>query len=160
MRKRSLVAVGRGKRGGEAPGLLADALGARRVDGGNGPPEQAFRHGRRQAAEAGAQRPWQAAGGAPHAVKPAVFRIAAEQFVAAIARERDGDVLSRRAGDEIGRQLRGVRERLVEPVGHLGNEVERGGRLEHHLGMIGPEMTRHHRAHGPTRRRSRRGSRW
>ena len=91
--KGSLVAVWRGKRGGEAPGLLADALGARRVDGGNRAPEQAFRHGRRQAAEARAQRPWQAAGIAPHAVEPAVFRIAAEQLVAAVARERDGDVL-------------------------------------------------------------------
>ena len=80
------------------------------------------------------------AGGLPHPLQPPVFRIAAERLVAAVARQRHSDMLARHARNEIGRQLRGVRERLVEPVGNIADQRKRGVGLEHDFGVVGLKM--------------------
>ena len=56
----------------------------------------------------------------PRAVDVAV--VAAEQLVAAVAAERDGDVPARQLRDEQGRQLRRIGERLVEDLGEPRDE--------------------------------------
>ena len=69
--------------------------------------------------------------------------ITCEQFVAAVAGERNRDVLPRHRGYEISRDLRGIGERLVEPLGQIRNDVERLFRGHGQFGVLGAEMPRH-----------------
>ena len=62
--------------------------------------------------------------------------VAAEELVAALARESDLHVVGCEPGDEVGRERRGVRERLVEGLRQRGKELGRVG-AEHELVVIG-----------------------
>ena len=66
--------------------------------------------------------------------------VAAEQLVAAVARQRDRDVLARQLRDEKGRDLRGVGERLVIHLGQARDHVERMLGRDVKLGVVGAEM--------------------
>ena len=73
------------------------------------------------------QRP-RGGGGAADPLGEQVGRVgvvAAEQLVAALAGERDLHVLGGEARDEVGRERRGVRERLVERIRERGQEQRR-----------------------------------
>jgi hypothetical protein len=63
--------------------------------------------------------------------------VAAEELVAALARERDLHVLRRELRDEVRRQRRRVGERLVERVGERGQEQRRVG-PQHELAVAVP----------------------
>ena len=93
-------------------------------------------------------------------LRPEIAVVAGEQLVAAVARQRDGDVLARQFGDEIGRDLRGIGERLVEPVRQLRNDVERVPRLDIEFGVVGAEMGGDPLGALRPRRSRSRGSRW
>jgi hypothetical protein len=60
-----------------------------------------------------AKRPRHALQLPPQARRGEVAVVAREQFVAAIARQRDRDLLAGEAADEVGRDLRRIGERLV-----------------------------------------------
>ena len=66
--------------------------------------------------------------------------VSGEAFVAAIARERDGDVAAGELGHQECRNLRGVRERLVIDVRQALDDVARRLRLDDKLGVLGAEM--------------------
>ena len=61
--------------------------------------------------------------------------VAAEELVAALARERHLHVLGGQLRDEVGRERGRVRERLVERLGERGQEQRRVG-LEHELVVV------------------------
>ena len=65
-----------------------------------------------------------------------VVVVAAEELVAALARERDLDVPARELGDEVGRNRGRVREGLVERGRQSGEELD-GVRPEHELVVVG-----------------------
>jgi hypothetical protein len=71
-----------------------------------------------------------------------VARIAREQLVAAVAGERDSHMFAGHRRHEIGRDLRGIRERLVEPFGQARDDVDRFARGDVELGVVGAEMGR------------------
>ena len=62
--------------------------------------------------------------------------VAAEELVAALARERDLHVSRRELGDEVRRERRRVGERLVERLGERG-EQQRGVGTQHELVVVG-----------------------
>ena len=64
-------------------------------------------------------------------------RIAAEQLVAAVARQRHGDVLARQLRHVVGRDRGGVGERLVEVRDQLRDDEPRLERREDQLRVIG-----------------------
>ena len=68
--------------------------------------------------------------------------VAAEQLVTRIARQRDGDVPARQLRHKMGRDLRGIGERLVVNPRQLRHHLHRGPRINIELGMIGAEMLR------------------
>ena len=68
-------------------------------------------------------------------------RLVAEQLVAALARERDLDVLRGELRDQVRRQRRRVGERLVERVGERRQE-QRGVRAQDQLAVVGPVALR------------------
>ena len=67
--------------------------------------------------------------------------VAAEELVAALARERDLDVLGGELRDEVGRERRRVGERLVERCGER-RQQQRRVRPQHELAMDGPVALR------------------
>jgi hypothetical protein len=78
-----------------------------------------------------------------HAQQPfgaQVALVAAEQLVATIAGERDGDLRAGQAADQQRRQLGLVGERLVVDVGELGDERERIVGREPQLGVVGAQV--------------------
>ena len=99
-----------------------------------------------------------AGSGMPRA-KLVIAVVAGEQFVAAIARQRHRDVLARQRGDEIGRDLRGIGERLVIDSGSRGITVSASSGVTIELGVVGAEMRGDGRAHAAPRRSPSRGSR-
>ena len=62
--------------------------------------------------------------------------VAAEQLVAALAGQGDLDVFGRELRDEVGRQRRRIRERLVERVGERGQQ-QRGVRSQRQVAVDG-----------------------
>ena len=94
---------------------------------------------------AAARRPAGANGAVqPDALGEQVGRVrvvAAEELVAALARERDLHVLRGELRDEVRRQRRGVGERLVERVGQSRQE-QRRVRPEHELAVLRPVALR------------------
>ena len=90
---------------------------------GGGPPAQhdsakrsqaAARHARRASARRPhPQRPRQVLEPRPQPRRREIAVVAAEQLVAAVARQRDRHLLARDRADQIGRDLRGIGERLV-----------------------------------------------
>jgi len=72
-----------------------------------------------------------------------IGRISAEHLVAAIAGQRDRDRLAREARQKIGRQDRGVTQRLVDEVAEGLHEVQRRIGAEDVLVMFGIEDGRH-----------------
>ena len=69
--------------------------------------------------------------------------VSGKQLVAAVAGQRHGDVLARHRRNEIGRDLRGIGERLVVPFRQARDNIERLTWRHRELGMFGPEMMRH-----------------
>ncbi len=64
----------------------------------------------------------------PFPLLDAVPRVAGPELVAAVARERDGDAFTRGGGDAVGRDRRGIAERLVEVPRQAGQELFDPGR--------------------------------
>src|SRR5262249_39766468 len=73
-------------------------------------------------------------------LRPEVAVIAGEQLVPAVARQRHGHMLAGQFGNEIGRYLRGIGERLIEPGREMWNDLERMSRLDIKLSVIGAQM--------------------
>ena len=72
----------------------------------------------------------------------AILVVPGEELVAAVARERDGDVPGGQLRDHVGRDRRGVAERLVQIPGEVIDDLE-GVRLEQELVVLGPEPLGH-----------------
>ena len=71
----------------------------------------------------------------------AVARVAGPQLVAAVARQRDGDVLARRLRDVVGRHRGRIGERLVEMPGQLRQQIDDVG-ADDLLVLLDAEMPR------------------
>ena len=83
-----------------------------------------------------------AADDTPKPVDALITNVAAERFVAAVAGQRDRDMLARQLRHQMGRQLRGIRERLVIHGRQRRHEIERILGRQHQLGVVGAEMLR------------------
>ena len=101
-----------------------------------------------RAREQPAHRPGQTGGTLPQAEARDVAVIAAEQLVAAVAREADGDRAASQRAHQMGRDLRGIGERLVPHPGQARHDVERVPAGDVERDMVGAEM-RGHRARMP-----------
>ncbi len=80
---------------------------------------------------------------APDVLAPSIAGISGEELVAAVARERHGDVPARETRDDLRRDLRGIGEGLVVPSRQRRDDLARGAILDIELGMLGAEMGRH-----------------
>src|SRR5258705_2801852 len=72
-----------------------------------------------------------------------VRRVAGEQLVAAVARERDGHRLAREAREQKRRDQRRIAERLVEEIPKSLDEVACSTGVQHFLVVLRAERLRH-----------------
>ena len=70
-------------------------------------------------------------------------RVAGQQLIGAVAAKRHLDLVPRKAAQQVRGQDRRIAERLIEPDGHLGQELVNLGHREGPLVVVGAEMIRH-----------------
>ena len=77
---------------------------------------------------------------APQIQAAAIALVAGEQLVAAVARERHGDLAAGEPADQRGRDLRRIGERLVVDRRQLGHQRQAVLRPDVELGVVGAEV--------------------
>jgi len=77
---------------------------------------------------------------APDVLTPLIAGISGKELVAAVARERDGDMAAREAAEQVGRQDRRVAKGLIEPAEHLRQKFASVLEFQHLQVMAHPEV--------------------
>ena len=75
-----------------------------------------------------------------HELSEQVAVVAAEQFIAGVARQRDGDVPARELAQQHGGHLRRVGEGFVVDAGQARHHAEHIGGRDQQLGVFGPQL--------------------